>query len=139
MANEATIVELLGANNSGDKRRYTCADATAITKGTLLRLLDPRTASGAILTGAIFAGIASMDKEASDGSTSISCWTNGIFEIKASGAIAIGAKVKMAGLPANSVMQIDSVQDPISSFAIIVGTALETAAADEVINVRVLI
>ena len=86
MANEAKKVELYGSNCEGDVRRYTCADANAITKGTLLVLSDPRTASGGATSGAQFAGIAAVDKEASDGSTSIGCWTNGIFELTATGA-----------------------------------------------------
>ena len=137
MANEAKEVELYGANNSGDKRRYTCADTPAITKGTLLMLTDPRTASAHTGIGDKFCGIASMDKEASDGSTSISAWTNGIFEMTTSGTILAGTKVTTT-TPVNSVAMATSAQ-LASSYAIIVGTALEDADSGEVINVRVLI
>jgi hypothetical protein len=138
MANEAKKVELYGSNCEGDVRRYTCADANAITKGTLLVLSDPRTASGGATSGAQFAGIAAVDKEASDGSTSIGCWTNGIFELTASGACAVGHKMILAG--GNKVQDADFGTAAVAaSGATIVGTALETASDGEVINVRVLI
>lgn len=136
MAREATPVELYGQNNGGDKRRYTCTDTPAITKGTFLKFADPRTASASTGTGDTFAGIAAMDKEASDGSLSISAWTNGIFEMVASGAITAGQKVKTAA-PGNYVMVCQEAD--ISSYAVVVGVALETASDNETINVRVLI
>lgn len=135
MARASLPVELYGQNNGGDQRRFTVADGIAITKGDLLVFTDARLASRAIVTGGNFAGIASMDKVSSDGSTSVSCWENGIFEMTASGAIDCGARVKIAA-PGNYVMQ--AVDLDCSSMAILVGIALETAADGEVINVRVL-
>ena len=135
MAREAVKVELYGNNNDGDQRRFTCANATGITKGTILKFADPRTASASTGTADIVAGIAAMDKVANDGSTSISVWTNGIFELYASGAIAVGANVVTAA-PGNYVK---AVTDETASFAIVVGHALEAASDGEVINVRVII
>jgi len=135
MAREVKEVELYGGNNGGDKRRLTCASGVAITKGTILKLTDARTASASTGTGDVFAGIASMDKDSADTSTSISAWENGIFEMVASGAITVGAKVKTAS-DGNYVMQCQTA-DVQSSYAIIVGTALETASDGETINVRV--
>ena len=120
MAREATPVELYGQNNGGDKRRYTCTDTPAITKGTFLKFADPRTASASTGTGDTFAGIAAMEKEAADGS----------------GAITAGQKVKTAA-PGNYVMVCQEAD--ISSYAVVVGVALETASDNETINVRVLI
>lgn len=136
MANEAVKVELYGNNNDGDVRRYTVADGTAISKGTLLTLSDPRTATGSPTLRGVFAGIANMDKEANDGSTSIGAWTNGVFDLKASGSITVGRKVCCAG-HGNYVIAAN--QEDAGSYAIIVGTALETASTNEIINVRVLI
>lgn len=137
MANELIKVEL--TNSTGFPRRYTVANATAISKGTLLTLTDPRTAiavpgtaTAAVLN--IGAGVAAEDKEASDGLTSISVWTDGIFEAKASGAIAVGAGiVPVAG---NCVAQAPAATLGASG-AHIIGYALEAASADEVINVRI--
>ena len=130
MVREAVKVEL--TNNTGNPRRYTCADGVAITKGAILTLTDPRTAATCAASGDFCAGIASMDKVASDGSTSISAYTDGIFELNASGAITAGNPVETAA-GGNYVR----VAGPTASGAIILGYALETAADGEVINVRV--
>ena len=139
MANEATPVELYGQNNSGDKRRFTCASGAAIAKGTLLVMTDPRTAvaHSAATSYGLFAGIAAMDKEASDGSTTISVYTNGKFDLLANGggAIAVGQNVKMSGQ--NCIAPITIASDIISGM--VLGTAMEAAAAgvSETIAVKV--
>lgn len=134
MANEAIKVELYGSNYDGTPRRYTVANGTAISKGTLLKLTDPRTAAAADATSTAVniccAGIAAMDKEASDGSTSISAWTNGIFECVASGAIPVGAAITF--ITGNYVALAHN-----GSGAIIAGYSLETAANAELVNVRI--
>lgn len=58
----------------------TCADGTAITKGSILKMTDPNTV--ALTTGDtdIVAGIAAADKIANDGNTSIPVWTKGVFK-----------------------------------------------------------
>lgn len=132
MAYEATKVEL--TNNTGFPRRFTCADGVAIAKGALLKMTDPRTAALADGVADPIAGIASMDKEASDGSTSISVYTDGIFEMKASGAITIGAPV-VSSSTANHVSMVSGIG--IASGAAVIGYAMEAAADAEVINVRV--
>lgn len=134
MAREAVPVELYGVNGNGDRRRFTCASGVKISKGTILVLSDPRTAAASTTAGDLFAGIASMDKEANDLSTSISAWENGVFDMSASGAIAIGALVVSAGN--NYVMQASGAYIG-SSFAFNVGVAQEAATNNEVINVRV--
>lgn len=134
MANEAVKVEL--TNGTGNPRSFTCAAGTAITKGALLTLTDPRTVATVSDTpaaaGYICAGIASMDKDSTDTSTRISVWTDGVFDILASGAITAGYPVKSCG--GNRVIAA-SVND-VTSGAIL-GYALETAADAEVINVRI--
>ena len=95
MANEAVIIELLG--NKGDPIQFNVADGTAIAKGELVKLADNRT----IITSAagICAGIAAHEKVASDGSTKIAVYTNGIFDLKegAAAGIGIGVPVIMQG------------------------------------------
>jgi hypothetical protein len=134
-AYSATKVEL--TNGTGNPRRYTVAEGTGILKGKLLTLSDPRTAaevsdSTTVGAGYAFAGIAAIEKVANDGSTSITAWTNGIFEICASGAIAVGRKVKSVG---NG--QVASALDTEAASGSIVGTCLETAADLEVVNIAV--
>lgn len=78
MANEAVIVELF---NGGREIRYSVQDATAIPKGSLLELDADRRVIVATTANAPFVGIASHEKVASDGSTSISAYTDGVFDI----------------------------------------------------------
>jgi len=134
MANEWTKVELYGANNDGTPRRFTIADGTAVSQGAVMALSDPRTVIAAAADTYEFAGIASMDKEANDGSTSISCWTDGVFEAVASDAILLGMGV--TGLCVdNQIIQVQG-DSPTVSQAHILGHALEAADAAETINVR---
>ena len=132
MANEWTKVELYGANNDGNPIRYTCASGAAIAKGSLLILSDPRTGAAHTTTvGGYCAGIAAMDKSATDHSTSISAWTDGVFEAVASGAITVGHPVKSS----NEANKIEAATNAVIGSAIL-GYAMETASDGETINVR---
>lgn len=134
MVRELTPVDANGLPT----RRFTCAAATAISKGTLLKFTDPRTAAAydaATIQAAVpVAGVAAMDKEASDGSDSISVWYDGIFEASASGAIALGAAV--VGLANNYVAQASGIHVAASG-AMVLGYSLETASDAEVVNIRI--
>ena len=78
--------------------RRTVADTPTIEKYTYLKLADPNTASAATGTGDVFGGIAAFEKVASDGSTNLSAYMDGVFDLYASGAtIAIGAAVTNSG------------------------------------------
>ena len=118
-------------------RRYTCANATAISKGTLLKLTDPFTVAaydGATVQAAVpLAGVAAMDKEANDGSTDISVWVQGRFEATASGAIAVGRA--FVGLANNYITEASGGITLAASGAIIGGYVLETAADAEKVNI----
>jgi hypothetical protein len=133
MANEAVKVEL--TNSTGFQRRFTVADSAGIAKGSLLKLTDPRTAAQSDGTGDPIAGIAAMEKVAYDGSTSISVYTDGIFEMLASGAIILGQPVKSAANVANSVMA--AYASSAASGAQVIGYCMETAADGETVNIRV--
>ena len=133
MANEAVIIELpLG----GRPRRYTVADAQQISGGTLLRLIEPNTASGSSLATVQepFAGIATMEKVANDGSTEISAYTYGVFDLTctATGAVPCGAAVVMSGA---NLIRAAVAAEIISGM--IIGKALEEGTANEVIRVAV--
>jgi len=129
MTYEAVKIEL--TNGTGNPRRFTCADS-ALTKGVLLKLTDPRTCAAVAAEGDVIAGIASMDKVV-DGSLAISLWTDGIFEMHASGAIAVGAPVKAAGADSH----VKALLGTEASGAACIGYALETAADKETLAVRV--
>lgn len=131
MVSGAIIIETYG--NGGEPMRYTCDSANSFTKGDLLKLIDPVTASGAnfgITTPA--AGIAAMDKSASDGSTSISVYTNVRADIVASGAIGVGVPVIFV-----ADNYVRGATGTVTSGAVIAGWALETASDNERIAVRI--
>ncbi len=104
MANEWTIVELYGANNDGEPRRYEIADGLSVSVGQLLALSDPRTAVQATATTVVFAGVALEEHIPNVGVTTISAWTDGIFEAVASGAVTIGTP--LTGVENNNVKDI---------------------------------
>ena len=120
----AQIIELLGEPR-GIPIRMTIGNATAVPKGTLMYVTDPRTvaATGAITNG--FIGIAAEEHVASVGVTNMTVYTKGIFSIEAGAAIAVGARVG-TGAEANKVITVDSTE----LLHGVVGTALEAAAGD---------
>ena len=129
MANEAVIIELLG--DKGNPVRFTCASGTAIVKGTIMELSEPRTVTANNGAADIFAGIASAEKTANDGASSIACYTKGIFDLYSGGAaITAGDLVITSG--ANTIKTAAT-----WASGALVGKALETASAGEVIAVAV--
>ena len=131
MTNEA--IKRYAPSSQGDViSDYTCADATGIEKGACLSLIDPRTAiiATTALSGA--AGICAREKIAGSGRTQVAVYREGDFDMVASGTIAVGAPVKFAGNPTNTVMTAVS----SDSGAVVIGYALETASDQEVIQVR---
>ena len=122
----AVIVELLGYG--GDPVRYTVADGAGIPKGTLMKMTDPRTMVVSAADNDPFAGIAAVEKVASDGSTTLACYTHGIFDIEQlTGVTSVaGERVSLAG--ANIVSKVANADMLFST----VGIALEDAAAEEI-------
>jgi len=135
MANEITKVELLGQNNDGNPLRFTVASGTAISKGTLLAMTDPRTAIAHSSEGQAIAGIAAMDKSSTDGSTSISVWTNWIFEVKCSGTITVGQGVIASDFANVGTLALGGTT--AASGLAVWAHAIETGAEAEIINMRV--
>lgn len=132
MANEAVIIELMG-QPKGMPVRFTVADGTGIEKGTICKMSDPRTAAASAADNDVFAGIAATEKVASDGSTTLGLYTCGIFDLTDSGAgITVGSTVNIGG--ANLIIA-SAAADLLTGS--VVGKALETAAAGEVIAVAV--
>ena len=135
MADEASIVELLG--DKGDPIRYTIV-AADITKGTLMVL----TAAGNRLIAKhaaidqAFVGILAEDTTAASGITTATVYTNGIFTMHfaAAGATDVGHCVAGAAA-ANAVTPADA-NDALQGG--LIGNVLETAANDENKIVKVL-
>ena len=131
MADEAVTIELFG-QPKGIPRRRTVGDNNAIEKGAVLQLIDPNTASGSIVEGGMCAGIAAEEKESGDGATTIGCYTQGVFDLVASGAITVGDAVAMSA----SINHVKAAPATVTSGAAILGYAEETAANGETIRVR---
>lgn len=127
MAFEAALRE-----KHGTPIDFTISDNSGIEKGSLLKISDPRTAAQSDGANDLLAGIAAREKVASDGRTRLAIHRAGIFDMSASGAISVGAQVCSAG--ADNFVQKAGAD---LSGAAILGTALETAADAEVIQVLV--
>lgn len=128
MANEAVCIE-----TPTRFARYTVADGAGIPIGTLLKVTDPNTAAATSADNDKFAGIAWEEKTASDGITEITAALDGVWDIKDAGAgITVGLLVNVGG--ANL---INAAASGDMDAGTVVGKALETAAASEVIRVRV--
>jgi len=131
MANEAVIIELF---NGGRPIRFTCADGTGIEKGTLMELTDPRTVIANTNDAAPVVGIAAAEKVASDGSTTIAVYTDGIFDMLTdAGTDTVGALV--ANSATENTVETADAADILAGA--VVGKLLETAGAAEVAAVRI--
>ena len=135
MADEAVIIELLG--NKGDPVSFTVADGTAIIKGEIMTMTDPRTAIKSTSAGDIVAGIAAQDKVASDGQTQLALYTNAIFDltITSGGTTTLGTYVRTGGT-ANQITVASTLDHETGKT---VGKSWETGGNSEVIAVRVLL
>jgi len=113
--------------------RYTVDNAVAIPKYTILKLTSPLTAEASDADDNVCAGIAMMEKVASDGSTEITAALNGVWGLKCSAAgITCGNQVGMTG--ANEIKVYTTLDDEKGW---VIGRALETTAGGDVIKVRV--
>jgi hypothetical protein len=119
MANEHTLIF-----EKSTPIPFTCANATGIEKGTMMKLVDPMAASAHGGINQPIAGVLAEEKIASDGHIKCSIYTDGIFDATASGSITVGA-----------ALAADSVANKLFSAAVnaenIVGRALETATTGQ--------
>ena len=127
MANEATlIIETELPIN------MTCANATGIEKGALLKLTDPNTAIINSGYNDVVAGIAAAEKIASDGCTKVSVYRQGIFKVTLSGACVAGDEL-ILDKAANKVDALTYKNMVLMSGSNVIGIALETGADGETI------
>ena len=106
---------------------FTCANATGIEKGAILKMTDPRTASLADGDTDIVAGIAASEKIASDGNTTVPIYRQGWFKVKASGNTTAGDAL----ITAASTGGTNQVATAAVNSENIIGIALETATVGE--------
>jgi len=119
MASEATLVL-----ETAPPVPFTCANATGIEKGAILKMTDPRTCALADGDDDIIAGIAAAEKIASDGNTTIPVYREGWFKVLAGTAISVGESVNThASTGATNEVAVCATNDQN-----VLGIALETAA-----------
>ncbi len=131
MANEATLVI-----ETEVPIPFTCAEGTAIPKGTILKLNDLMTVTTITADNDLVAGIAKSEKIADDGMVRIDVYRGGIFRVTASGSIAIGdpVGVDFTNVAENYVISV--VAQGRLSGARILGTAMEAATDDQTLLIE---
>ena len=128
MANEAVCIE-----TPTEFARYTVADGTQISYGTLMKLSGDNTVSASSANSDVWGGIAWEEKTASDGIVEITCAMNGVWDL-----VSCTAGVTLGSLVSLSLTNI--IKDATEAEEItgdIIGKALEAGSAAEVIRVRV--
>lgn len=129
MANEAVLVF-----ETHTPIPFIVTDGNALTKGAVLKFADPMTA--AITAGAadICAGIASSDKIASDGTTTLGVFRGGIFRVYISGSVTAGdGLVTVASYPNFFKTTSGLSLATVLSGSRVFGIALETGTNGETI------
>ena len=127
MANEALIRERLD-----DPIDFVVADGAGIEKGTICILTDPRTAAASSTTAQVFAGVAAREKIINDGRTRLALFRRGVFDMTCNHGTGITAGEWVATSGANLIRTATAAEVAVGKG---IGIALETASADEVIQV----
>jgi hypothetical protein len=107
---------------------FTVSNTTGIEKGTVLTMTDPFTAVANNGNKSVPAGIAKVEKIASDGVTKLAVYRGGIFKATASGSITVGNGL-VTDFTGNKLVSCASTAN--LSGSIIVGISLETASDGE--------
>ena len=145
MANEAVIkIEAIRTYD------FTVADGTGIEKGTILRLIQNRTAIASSGTSEVFAGIAKREKIASDGRTSIAVATDGVYDLVLAtnstcqaGDLMVISGANLIAAAATFPSGTDAFGNTVAGVVramvsgMIVGKALETGASGATVEVDV--
>ena len=132
MAAEAVIIELF---NGGRPIRYTCAEATTIAKGALAVISADRTVITHAAVDTAIAGVVAFEKVGGDGSTTVTVYTDGIFDLTAAAAGVTALGARCAGSGTANMITVADANDILQSSD--VGMCLEAHANNEVAAVRV--
>ncbi len=124
MSNEALVMQ--GESRPDWITYYTVADATAIAKGTILRLVTTatRTAIAHAAAGEIPVGLAVSEKEANDGQTEMGVQRSGLAYLTAGGTIDEGDLLILDGT-ANRVIAVGAGSISWQQIRNVCGFALE--------------
>ena len=126
MANEAVCIE---APKMIVNR--VCAEATAIPKGTIVKLSGDNTVSASAADNDVFGGITVEEFKGGEGLTHVAVAIDGVWDILTGGAVTLGAVVNVGG--ANTVTA-SAAADLLTGS--VVGVAEEGAVGAAVTRVR---
>jgi len=135
MAAEVTIIELF---NGGRPIRYTIANNTTgndTLKGTVMQISGDRTVSAHSGIDEAIAGILTSEKVGGDGSTTVSVYTDGIFDMTAAAAGVTALGARCAGSGTANMITVADATDLLQSSDI--GQCLEAHGNNEVAAVRI--
>lgn len=123
-------------------RRYTCATSTAIPKHTLLMLSADNTAiigtNGGTFLGVAHADVNNSTDTAFNTETNVTADKGAVYDLVASGAIALGKLVSLAGGTGyTNTVKAATATEIASTNRVIVGVTLEAASDAERVNVEV--
>lgn len=125
MANEWTLLV-----ETGPQIPFTVANATGISKGAVLKLTDPMTGALSAGAGDLVAGILGSEKIASDGTTEIGVYRDGIWKATLSGSCTVGDPLETSATT-NMVKTAT-----LLSGSKVIGIALETGTTGETIKLE---
>ena len=112
-----------------------CVNATAIPKGSVLKITDPFTAGLAAGDEDDVAGIAAEEKIASDGKTKLAVYRRGIFKMLAQGNITAGQAVSTSAATGATINNV-AAATKTSQGSQTLGLALESAGDEETLLVE---
>lgn len=112
----------------------TCADGTGIEQGAILKLTDGNTAALADGDEDYVAGIVQTEKIASDGTTSVSVYIDGVFDLVLSGSVTAGQAVSTHASSGGSNVVAASTATAVGAKTL--GIALEDGTEGETILVE---
>jgi len=104
---------------------FTCADGTAIPKGTLVKLSDPMTVAASTGDADTIIGVTAEEKIANDGKTKVPVYMGGIFKATAGGNCTVGKTLMSYSATGDANDLIDGTNAAL--YTKCVGIALETA------------
>lgn len=125
MANEAILRQ-----RKSNPSNFRILSTTAVEKGTICTMGDLLLCTVTSTRAAAVAGIAAREKIANDGRMSLALYTDGVFDMVASGSITVGAAVVTSAGGTNKV-EAAAVNDEN-----ILGRARETASDGETIQIE---
>ena len=115
---------------------FTCAEATSIPKGTLVKMTDPMTRIKSDGDGDLIAGVTAEEKIGGDGKTEVAVYRRGIFRATAGGNCTVGKTLMSYSATGDENDIIDATNSGL--YGINCAQALETATDGQTLMVELI-